>query len=366
MTVLRNGKASLAQLLVHDMRALTTFTIPDTGLNSPGGVANATNSFAGGIWTDGRYQAITVGSATDVEAATQTGLGAEYTTIGLTRRAGTDVRTYLVNDEGAGAWIAAWETTFTVSGTGDVNELGVANKSGSKAGLHLMRQKLPNTLKAVAGDLLNVLMKLRVPGSNVVSAPPANQIVVTFEGLREICRIAMYPTTTRSGEGGAAGDWETDYTIGGVAARVSQQFDVMGIGSLGIARTLARTDTALAAEHTTADLARRIDGGVGDLRGTLMQAPAVSPPGTVWNGLDPGNESTSFGADTFTTFAGDTAQWAARWDLSATRTTNEVGVFNGAVLASNPGVMLMESVEVDNLVGDANLTIIRIHRLVVV
>lgn len=394
MVMLRNGKASIGQLAVKDFNsgedaAKTAFVIPDTGLDQPGGVANATNTFTTDLFTSGRYNAMTVGGDSTAESDQHTGLGDEFLSAdgnGLERRSDAEIVTYLTDATSSeDAWKANWQTTWQVAGTAAIWEFGVASKAAEEEGLHLMRQVEDEALDVISGDLVNAILTMKLTGTLSSSGTTGTaQAAVTYEGLRELCRLTMDPATTRRGEDGTSGDWQTDYTIGGVANRVERQFDQRAIGDQGSDevggefRTLAHSDTALGDEHTTADLARRKDGDTdGDARGTIMQDHNTGTAAP-WNGIDDntdntvGNEGTAFGSDTETVFVGDTVQWAAKWILTTNRRINESGTFNGdnpsgtGPAPDDPGVMLMEFTEAADIQMDENGRFISIHRLQVV
>lgn len=317
--------------------------------------SNFGNYFSGGLFdaadnvADGRYQAIALGDNSTAENANHTGLGNELIDGGLQRQAGSSVKTYLTNDEANGGWKANWECTFTATLDKVVREMVVGSSSIANRGLHILRQVLASNLNVKIGDKLNVVLTVKVTGSNTVATPPANQNVVTFEALREICRLLMSPITTRRAEDDAAGtDWRTAYTIGSAVGRVPKQFDSICVGSDdGATLVVARANTKLGTEHTANGFTRRTGANV---RGTLRQEPLDEPY--------------TFDADSFEVFEGDTVQWATLFTSTGTVTIYEGGVSNGTDSTNaNTGVQLNRVTYVDPLLYDSTFKHEPIYRL---
>jgi hypothetical protein len=384
------GGCVIVQLQVKDFnageqRTKTAFTAPASA-GSPT-VGNFTNVFTTDLYTTGRINSMALGTGSAAEDTTHTGLQAELTTDGLARRIDTDINTYLTDAVGAeNAWKMNWQTTWTATGNvPNLRELLLGSNPAASAtantGIGVIRQVLAEDLAVVIGDLVNVKLTTKLTGTLSTSgSPPATQAVVPAEALREFLRNFTDPNTNRRGEDAGAGDWQTDYTIGGVAARVERQFDQVAIGDGG-SRSFSINDTALGDEHgsghipATADLARRKDGDVdGDVRGSLMQAH-LGGTTIPWNGFDdsgdtsPGNQGDAFGADAFTVFAGDTVQLAARFNFTGTRHINEQSFQNGddpsgaGPPPDDPGVMGVEFSDALDIAGDEDFFFIPILRL---
>lgn len=285
MVMTRNGIAYSGQVAVTD---ITSFTIPDTTASPT--VGNFSNVFARmGCMAIGNG---TGGTGTAVAAAnTDTGLEAEITTGGGERRTGTQVETWLSFTAGANGRqkaVCHWSTAWTFTADFDVSEVMVCNgTSTANTGFAVTRQVFAAAFPVVATDVLRLDVTVEHDGTFVAGGGGTKGGVITNDGLLELARLMMDPSTTRIGQDSDppltinAGDWESDYGLG-----ASTKFDVIALETDGTANTT--TMSALVSEATTNGGARK--SGANSV-GELLADPEL------------------FDTPLFNNFAGDTVQW---------------------------------------------------------
>jgi len=259
----------------------------------------------------GRFGAMALGTSATAATTSDTGLGAEATTLGAQRHSGvsasTGVTTYLTSSDAGVSWKSTWASSWAITGTIGLNELGIFNDPVANRGICLIRQVFASQLDLVNGDILNLVVSL------THSATATATGVVPSIGLKEAAKLTM--------DNGTTAGTDSPTTPGSTWASVKgTQFDYIALGSGSTAPALG--DVALVTEVSTLGTARQ---GTTSVIGQIMRTPTLANVFPL-----------AFDTDAFTTVVGDTVQWRATFTISGGNIAiREMGIFNHSVQGNN-------------------------------